>query len=160
MDGAKVSEKDFELRSEKVRSVIGSVPGRLLRFGTLAITATLVLLFLLVWFLPYKRSYKGVGTLVGEQAIASSSPDSIELTLKIRFIGDRPHCDLQRAALVLQQGDATYTGQLEALSALRDTLGRQTAQCRVTQDAYRRLLYYETDVTLIEQSRLRTLIWR
>ena len=46
---AQVQEKCFELRSEKVRSIIGNVPSRLLRFGTLIITITLLLLFLLVW---------------------------------------------------------------------------------------------------------------
>ena len=38
------SAHDLELRSEKVRSIIGQVPPSLLRYGALAILATLVIL--------------------------------------------------------------------------------------------------------------------
>jgi len=51
--------KDIELRSEKVRNIVGKIPPFLLRMGMLIISAVIVLLLGLAYFIPYPE-YKDI----------------------------------------------------------------------------------------------------
>lgn len=51
--------KDIELRSEKVRNIVGKVPPLLLRIGIAIISIIIILLLIAAYFLPY-RKYKNV----------------------------------------------------------------------------------------------------
>ena len=44
----------IELRSEKVRKIIGDMPSGLIRYGISIITCILILLFIICYFVPYK----------------------------------------------------------------------------------------------------------
>ena len=46
MEEEKKQEQSFELRSEKVRSIVGQIPSSLIRYGITAIGAVLVCLLL------------------------------------------------------------------------------------------------------------------
>ena len=48
-------ERSFELRSEKVRSIVGQIPSALIRYGITAIGAVLLCLLAVAYFLPYKQ---------------------------------------------------------------------------------------------------------
>ena len=48
-------ERSFELRSEKVRSIVGQVPSSLTYYGITAIGIVLLCLFVMAYFLPYKQ---------------------------------------------------------------------------------------------------------
>ena len=45
-------ERSFELRSEKVRSIVGQIPSSLVRYGITAIGAILLFLLAVAYFLP------------------------------------------------------------------------------------------------------------
>ena len=80
------SAHDLELRSEKVRSIIGQVPPSLLRYGALAILATLVILVYVSYSIPYKQIYTGT-------AVIRALPDSLEASpaaVLIKFSDRRP----------------------------------------------------------------------
>ncbi|GFI14341.1 hypothetical protein [Bacteroides acidifaciens] len=47
---------DIELRSEKVRNLLGEIPSSLVRWGTVIIIAILLILLLVVCFIPYPHS--------------------------------------------------------------------------------------------------------
>ena len=47
---------DIELRSEKVRNLLGEIPPSLVRWGTVIIVAVLLILLLVVCFVPYPHS--------------------------------------------------------------------------------------------------------
>lgn len=47
---------DIELRSEKVRSLLGEIPPSLVRWGTAIIMAIFIALLLVVCFVPYPHS--------------------------------------------------------------------------------------------------------
>ncbi|MEG0889982.1 MAG: hypothetical protein RSH25_16070 [Bacteroides sp.] len=49
-------DKSIELRSEKVRNIIGQVPSALVRSGTLIICIVLVILFVISIFVPYRET--------------------------------------------------------------------------------------------------------
>ena len=47
---------DIELRSEKVRNLLGEIPSSLVRWGTVIIIDILLILLLVVCFIPYPHS--------------------------------------------------------------------------------------------------------
>jgi len=65
-------KENIELRSEKVRSIIGQVPPVLLRYGIVLIGAVLLLLVGIAAFIPYRES-------LPVSAVVHTSPQSILL---------------------------------------------------------------------------------
>lgn len=52
----KKKNSDVELRSEKVRTLLGEIPPSLVRWGTVIIVAIFLILLLVVCFMPYPHS--------------------------------------------------------------------------------------------------------
>ncbi len=52
----KRANSDIELRSEKVRNLLGEIPPALVRWGTVIIVAIFMALVLVVCFVPYPHS--------------------------------------------------------------------------------------------------------
>lgn len=52
----KKSSNEIELRSEKVRNLLGEIPSSLIRWGTVIIIAIFLILLLVVCFMPYPYS--------------------------------------------------------------------------------------------------------
>ena len=52
----KKSSEEIELRSEKVRKLLGEIPPSLIRWGTIIIVAVFLILLLVVCFMPYPYS--------------------------------------------------------------------------------------------------------
>lgn len=57
MEDEKKQERSFELRSEKVRSIVGQIPSSLVRYGIATIALVLLCLFTVAYFLPYRQVY-------------------------------------------------------------------------------------------------------
>ena len=51
-----IDKEKIELRSEKVRNLIGEIPPFLVRWGTVIIVVIFIVLILIVCFLPYPYS--------------------------------------------------------------------------------------------------------
>ena len=56
MDKKASNENQMELRSEKVRNLLGDIPPSLVRWGTVIIVAIFVALLLVMCFVPYPHS--------------------------------------------------------------------------------------------------------
>lgn len=56
MDKIESKENQIELRSEKVRNLLGEIPHSLVRWGTVIIVAIFLTLLLVVCFVPYPYS--------------------------------------------------------------------------------------------------------
>lgn len=52
----KKSSEEIELRSEKVRNLLGEIPPSLIRWGTVIIVAIFIILLLIVCFMPFPHS--------------------------------------------------------------------------------------------------------
>ncbi len=126
MEEQKKQERSFELRSEKVRSIVGQIPSSLVRYGITAIGVVLLCLFVVAYFLPYKQVYSGTA-IIQEATITTS--DSTDITILLRFDNKQP-VNVNRQILYLQSSCGLFTGQLLELSAVRDTLARQETRCR------------------------------
>ena len=53
------NKKDIELRSERVRKIIGQLPPALIRFGMEIITGIIVFLLIVAFFVPYPNTVDG-----------------------------------------------------------------------------------------------------
>ena len=146
----KKQERSFELRSEKVRSIVGQIPSSLVRYGISAIAFVLIILFAVAYFLPYKQVYSGNATVY---AIPSKPLDSIETTVFLKFNDKRPTLQqLNNAPIVFQTSTKSINGILLNLSSRRDTIGRQEALCRIPKSVSPELENSEVDFILIIHS--------
>ena len=120
-------ERSFELRSEKVRSIVGQIPSSLVRHGITAIGVVLLCLLAVAYFLPYKQVYSGTATIHGVTTAAPA--DSTDITILLKFENKRPG-NVNGQIIYLQSPYGTFAGQIRSLSPVRDTLERQEALCR------------------------------
>jgi len=58
-----IKNDKIELRSEKIRNLLGEIPPALVRWGTVIIVAIILVLMLVVCFMPYPHS-KGESILL------------------------------------------------------------------------------------------------
>ena len=123
---AKKQERSFELRSEKVRSIVGQIPSSLIRYGITAIGMVLLCLFAVAYFLPYKQVYSGTATI---HKTTTTPVDSTNITILLKFENKRPD-KMKGQIICLQSPYGTFAGQIRDLSPVRDTLERQEALCR------------------------------
>ena len=122
-------ERSFELRSEKVRSIVGQIPSVLIRYGITAIGAVLLCLLAVAYFLPYKQVYSGTATIHKTATTPVTPVDSTNITILLKFENKRP--DKTKGQMIyLQSPYGTFAGQIRDLSPVRDTLERQKAICR------------------------------
>lgn len=128
MEDEKKQERSFELRSEKVRSIVGQIPSSLVRYGIMIVGVVLLCLLIVAYFLPYKQVYSG--TAVVHSIVQEQKADSIETTLLLRFEMQRmKKTDIMSQPIYLQTEQGVMAGQLRQLSSIRDTLERQQALC-------------------------------
>ena len=126
MEEEKKQERSYELRSEKVRSIVGQIPSSLIRYGITAIGMVLLCLFAVAYFLPYKQVYSGTATI---HKTATTPVDSTNITILLKFENKRPD-KIKGQIICLQSPYGTFAGQIQDLSSVRDTLERQEALCR------------------------------
>ena len=144
----KKEERSFELRSEKVRSIVGQIPSVLVRYGITAIGVVFICLFAVAYFLPYKRVYSGTATI---HEIIIVPTDSTDITILLRFESKRPDNAIGQM-LYLHTPDSSFAGQIQNLSSIRDTLARQETLCRFKTTDIQPLENQTVDFRLIQYS--------
>ena len=96
----KESDDNIELRSEKVRNVIGKVPPRLVSLGTVLITVIVLALALAFYKIPYPISIEATGEVINQRTVQVFVP------YKYLYLFDEP-----RTAHMSFEGndDASYS---------------------------------------------------
>ena len=148
MEEEEKQERSFELRSEKVRSIVGQVPSSLTCYGVTAIGIVLLCLFVMAYFLPYKQVYSGTA-IIKEAPITTS--DSTDINILLRFDNKQP-VNVNRQILYLQTSNGTSVGTIRKLSAVRDTLARQETLCRFKTTEIQPLQNQTVDFKLVVSS--------
>ena len=149
MEAGKKQERSFELRSEKVRSIVGQVPSSLIRYGITAIGLVLLCLLAVTYFLPYKQVYSGTATVHGVTAVTPT--DSTDIIILLRFENKRPD-NVNGQMLYLQSPNGTFAGQIRNLSPVRDTLERQEALCHFKSADIKSLENQTVDFQIVHSS--------
>ena len=149
MEEEKKQEQSFELRSEKVRSIVGQIPSSLIRYGITAIGAVLVCLFVVAYFLPYRQVYTGVATIY---EVPETTSDSTKMMLLLQFERTRPTQATQQTLSLEVAGQYKIEGEILNLSAVRDTLARQEALCHFKTTDVKPLENQTVDFRLVQTS--------
>lgn len=142
-------DRSFELRSEKVRSIVGQIPSSLVRYGITAIGIVLLCLLAVAYFLPYKQVYTGTATIYGN--ISATLTDSTDITIWLKFENERPD-NIQEEELNLHNANGIFSGQVRELSAVRDTLDRQKATCRFKKTEIKSIENQTVDFQIVRTS--------
>lgn len=142
-------ERSFELRSEKVRSIVGEIPSSLIRYGITIIGLVLLVIGGVAYFLPYKKVY--IGTSFVKPINTHLSSDSIDATIFLKFDGQRL-MDGRTQAIHLTNGTIGTEGILLNISSIRDTLERQEAQVRFVGTELQQLENQAVDFKIIQTS--------
>lgn len=118
-------EKSYELRSEKVRSIVGQIPPALVRYGTIILFAVLLLLFGIAYLMPYKQVYSGTITFYDISEPSATAYIIFANNKALTEIGEpiplTIHCRTQNLAV-----------QLTNIENRRDTLNRYPATIEVS----------------------------
>ena len=110
-------ERTYELRSEKVRSIVGQIPPALVRYGTIIIFAVLLVLFGIAFFMPYKQVYSG--------SITFYSVTEPATTAYITFANDKVLTTIDNpTSLTIHLDAQNLEVQLINIENRRDTLNR------------------------------------
>ncbi len=151
-----------ELRSEKVRSIVGQIPSALTRHGIAIIGLVLLVLVLVAGFLPYRKVYSGVAVIHAIPSLDTSNADSVLLALRLQF-GERRPTPLPPNAsypISLQTESGLLRGDLLSLSPRRDTAARQQALCRLPKVGVDSLAHSQVDFTLtVEDGTILSQFW-
>ena len=134
-------ESSYELRSEKVRSIVGQIPPALVRYGTIILFAVLVALFGIAYFMPYKQVYSGTITFY-----------DMPSTAYISFANDKALTKIEEPMpLIIHTEAHDYTIKLISIVNERDTLNRYTVSIEEAQNISN-LHNHTFDFTLVESS--------
>lgn len=133
MQEPRQQERNFELRSEKVRSIVGQIPSSLVRYGSGAIGIVLLCLAAVAYYLPYQQVYSGTATLYEAPSPSPLEADSLTSSLWLRFEGKRlPKLQAPQSIIFINAEGEALSGQILSLSPKRDTLERQEALCQLS----------------------------
>ncbi|MBR8774743.1 hypothetical protein [Porphyromonas levii] len=141
----KQQERSYELRSEKVRSIVGQIPPALVRYGTIILFAVLLVLFGIAYFMPYKQVYSGTITFYD-----LSEPTT---PAYITFGNDKALTKIaEPTPLTIHLDAQDITVQLRSIENRRDTLNRYPAIIEVSMVAQDKSDLQNTtfDFTLVE----------
>ncbi|MBR8803611.1 hypothetical protein [Porphyromonas levii] len=141
----KQQERSYELRSEKVRSIVGQIPPALVRYGTIILFAVLLVLFGIAYFMPYKQVYSG--TITFYDVSEPTTP------AYITFGNDKALTKIaEPTPLTIHLDAQDITVQLRSIENRRDTLNRYPAIIEVSMVAQDKSDLQNTtfDFTLVE----------
>lgn len=134
-------ERNYELRSEKVRSIVGQIPPALVRYGTIILFAVLLALFGIAYFVPYKQVYSGTITFYDTPS-----------TAYINFSNDKALTKIEEPTpLIIHTETHDYTIKLISIVNERDTLNRYPVSIEEAQNISN-LHNHTFDFTLVESS--------
>jgi len=81
--------KDIELRSERVRHLIGKIPPLLIRLGISFIAVLIVALLMAAWFIPYPENLRAEVEIISDQEaigyVAYSHINQLEKDMPVRM---------------------------------------------------------------------------
>ena len=117
MEEKKIEERSFELRSEKVRSIVGQIPPALTRYGITIIGVVLLIFLGIAYYIPYKQVYSVTITFY-----EVTEPST---TAYITFANDKALTNIDESTpLTIHLEAQDLTLQLRSIENKRDTLNR------------------------------------
>lgn len=149
MKEEKKQERSFELRSEKVRNIVGQIPSSLVRYGITVIGIVLICILTITYFIPYKQVYSGTATV--HEINTDSNIDSTDIAVLLKFKNKQPS-NVGGQPIYMQSIKGTIKGQILQLSSIMDTLDRQEAICRFRKTEIKQTKHQTLDFHIVHSS--------
>lgn len=113
-------EKQIELRSEKVRNIIGRIPSVLVRYGTLIIGIALLIFVAIALFIPYRETVPVTITLkmVPEAEYVAAKKSSIVIIKEMKDSVPEDSDTMFEGKIILNVKNGTYIPQGDTLLAV------------------------------------------
>lgn len=121
-------KQDFELRSEKVRKIIGQIPPILMRYEITTISFIIIVFSSISIILPYKQIVSG--TLVIDKLLTMTN-DSISFNAKLKLPDKFSFSNNNLNKLLLITPDSIYQGHIIEYSPLKNIDGQYEITLRV-----------------------------
>lgn len=137
MDDRK-TPKNIELRSEKVRSIVGQVPPALVRYGSLLVLLVLLILLGIAHMLPYRQIVEGEA-IVRSIPQPTSHPDTLLLHVELRWSQSVADISPVGCTLSLDGPEVSVQGRVVAYAPLRSPEGTHAAQIALPTAAAQRI---------------------
>ncbi len=106
---SKEKDNEFELRSEKVRNIVGEVPSYILRYGAYMVSGFLIIIFISLYLIPYSESYTTeiiIKTIPGNELIYSNTNGYIT------FVADNNEAIKKNEKIGIIKNNALPDGQV------------------------------------------------
>ncbi|MCI5854779.1 MAG: hypothetical protein MR982_02510 [Bacteroides pyogenes] len=128
MEKTEYQDQNFELRSEKVRSIVGKIPSALVRYGITAIALVLLILGGIVYYFPYTKRYEGTASFGKFEGPLLT--DSIDVTASLRFNGTVWSGEKVQS-ITFSNENISIEATLLEVSSTRDSLEKHQAKVRI-----------------------------
>ena len=89
----KTHKDSLDLRSEKVRYIIGRMPSSLIYYGNAIFILSLFFIYMISYHIPYQKQYRGTIYVYNNDTLVNNYSDSIETTLLVSFNNNYPKVD-------------------------------------------------------------------
>lgn len=89
----KTHKDSLDLRSKKVRHIIGRMPSSLIYYGNAIFILSLFFIYMISYHIPYQKQYSGTIYVYNNDTLVNNYSDSIETTLLVSFNNNHPKVD-------------------------------------------------------------------
>lgn len=144
-DKKSFKDRNFELRSEKVRNVVGQIPPTLIRYGTLVIALAIATMIGISAFIPYRKVITGTATVYNIPVLVDSV---LTLCVELRMPIGESNINPIGCTIVLMAPKSQFTGQLTGYNPLRTVEGKNKAEITFLNQDMEYLQNTETDFIL------------
>lgn len=142
------NERNFELRSESVRNIVGQVPPSLIRYG---ITIILLVLFVFVGislFVPYCRVICGTATIA---ELPTSLEDSVKLHVQLSMPIADIRTNFENCRIDLKSPDFTINGRIHSFYYQRNVNGNNYADILISRYDIKNLKPSNVDFCILQK---------
>jgi|JTFP01.1.fsa_nt_gb hypothetical protein len=121
-------KKEVELRSEKVRNIVGKVPPNLVRYGMITIILVIFVFLIIMDYLPYKQEFIGKAIVY---EIPISTKDSVDVIVELALPDIDSYHLLINKKIQLSNEEFNYVGSLIKYSVQKETNGMNRSVLRI-----------------------------
>lgn len=142
------SDCGFELRSDKVRNIVGQIPSSLIRYGISVIGIVVLSLIAITSFLPYRKIYFGTACV---NHVPLNYTDSVNVIILLKFESNQIEHP-ENLKIILESQYGVLHGRILDISQLRDTLDRRKATCSFRSSEIKSVENQTLDFYIIQES--------
>lgn len=116
----------FGLRSDKVRNLMGEMPSYLIRYGVFTIVLVLLVFFVAISIIPYKKVYTGEAIV---HEVLNRQVDSLSVTLLLKFDNQDFIETSRNGAIFLDKDRKSINGKITNMDKSEYFKGQRLVRC-------------------------------